>query len=157
MENEILPNTNLAALLFRLEHERTEEGMRDAVQALIERLHGPQFDELQSAFTAWLRDVLLPARAPGVSIPRIRNLHEVKIMMKEQTIDWSLRWKQMGRQEGRKEGEALLLERLLARRFGPLSALTRNRLAGASTTELETWALNVLDAQSLDEVFHAQP
>ena len=58
-----------------------------------------------------------------------------------------------GRQEGRQEGEALLLQRQLARRFGPLPAGIVERIASASCADLERWGERVLDAASLDEVF----
>ena len=60
---------------------------------------------------------------------------------------------QQGRVEGRVEGERAVLQRLLRRRFGASSAEVAARLRRASAGELETWADNVLDAQSLDEVF----
>lgn len=55
--------------------------------------------------------------------------------------------------EGRQEGELNVLLRLLTRRFGPLDAATEQRLQRASSDELERWADNILDAQTLDEVF----
>ncbi len=57
------------------------------------------------------------------------------------------------RDEGRVEGERRVLERLLQRRFGALSAKNTERLTEASMEDLETWAENVLDAQTLDDVF----
>ena len=62
---------------------------------------------------------------------------------------------QQGIQEGRVEGERRVLERLLQRRFGTLSAEETERLTDASMEDLETWAENVLDAQTLDEVFES--
>ena len=58
-----------------------------------------------------------------------------------------------GRDEGRVEGERRVLERQLQRRFGALSAENTERLTEASMEDLETWAENVLDAQTLDDVF----
>ncbi len=58
-----------------------------------------------------------------------------------------------GIEKGFQQGEFALLQRLLARRFGPLPEDLRIRLTSASTDQLETWAINVLDAKSLDEVF----
>ncbi|MEF8721782.1 MAG: DUF4351 domain-containing protein [Candidatus Accumulibacter delftensis] len=55
--------------------------------------------------------------------------------------------------QGRQEGEATLLQSLLARRFGTLPDAVRDRLAGATVEQLESWALKILDAKSLDEVF----
>lgn len=90
-------------------------------------------------------------------MPRVESLREFDAMMAAEKIDWSLRWKRQGleegRQKGRQEGKAWLLEQQLIRRFGPLSAALRERLAAASDSELTVWALNVLDAASLDEVF----
>ena len=57
------------------------------------------------------------------------------------------------RQEGRLEGKTLLLQRLLARRFGPLPTAVIARIAAATVEEIETWGDRVLDASSLDEVF----
>ena len=82
-------------------------------------------------------------------------------MMKDQSRSWEHQWLQQGLkqglqrgvQQGKREGEALLLERLLSRRFGPLSNDVKERLQTASATQLETWALNFVDATELEQVF----
>jgi len=157
LANGGLPERSLATLLFRLEHAANEDQMRIALRALVERLQGAGLEELERAFAAWLVEVLLPERAPDVRMPRVESLREFDAMMAAEKIDWSLRWKRQGleegRQKGRQEGKAWLLEQQLIRRFGPLSAALRERLAAASDSELTVWALNVLDAASLDEVF----
>ena len=58
-----------------------------------------------------------------------------------------------GREEGRIQGEVTLLERLLRRRFGPVSAATRTRLQTATPEQLEAWAERLLDAPNSDAVF----
>ena len=60
---------------------------------------------------------------------------------------------QEGRQEGRQEGERLVLERLLQRRFGLLTPEINEKLSEASSVDLENWAENVLDAETLEDVF----
>src|SRR5262245_19963959 len=60
--------------------------------------------------------------------------------------------KQEGRQEGRKEEAAVLLGRLLERRFGPLPPWAQQQLAAADLASLETWGLRLLAATSLEEV-----
>ena len=62
---------------------------------------------------------------------------------------------QQGMDQGRVEGERALLERQLRRRFGLLSPEVAERLGQASAVELETWAENVLDAPTLDDVFES--
>ncbi|MDE0062423.1 MAG: DUF4351 domain-containing protein [Gammaproteobacteria bacterium] len=62
---------------------------------------------------------------------------------------------EQGMQQGRVEGERALLERQLRRRFGLLSPKVAERLGQASAADLETWAENVLDAPTLDDVFES--
>ena len=57
-----------------------------------------------------------------------------------------------GIQQGKLEGEATVLERLLAKRFGPLADETRGRLRSASAEQLELWAERILDAPTLAAV-----
>jgi flagellar biosynthesis/type III secretory pathway protein FliH len=58
-----------------------------------------------------------------------------------------------GRDEGYKDGERALLARQLASRFGELPAGVRQRIDAAEREDIERWALRVLDAATLDEVF----
>ena len=60
---------------------------------------------------------------------------------------------EQGMHRGRVEGERALLRRLLRQRFGLLSPDTVERVDQASARDLESWAENVLDAATLDEVF----
>ena len=59
------------------------------------------------------------------------------------------------RQEGKQEGERTILERQLQRRFGVLTPEITEKLNEASSTELENWAENVLDAEKLEDVFNS--
>ena len=59
---------------------------------------------------------------------------------------------EQGKLEGKLEGEAIVLERQLAKRFGPLSDETRARLKNATAEQLELWAERILDAPSLAAV-----
>jgi flagellar biosynthesis/type III secretory pathway protein FliH len=64
-----------------------------------------------------------------------------------------------GRQEGikagRQEGEALLLLRLLARKFGRLDPQTRKRIRNADAESLLAWGERLLTAERLEDVFGA--
>ena len=60
---------------------------------------------------------------------------------------------EQGMRRGRVDGERAVLERLLRRRFGPLSPEVAARLAEAAGSDIETWAEKMLDADALDDVF----
>lgn len=62
-----------------------------------------------------------------------------------------------GLEKGRVEGEAHLLRRLLVRRFGDLPSWVDERLADATTGQLEDWGDAILDAKTLQDIFTADP
>jgi len=103
---------------------------------------------VRRGFTGWLRRVLLPQR-----LPELNDLEEVSAMLAERVVEWTRQWREEGHKEGRHEGEALLLRRLLERRFGPLDAAADLRLAAADDEQLLLWAERILAAGSLEEVF----
>ena len=61
--------------------------------------------------------------------------------------------KQEGKQEGKKEGEMLILQRLLARRFGVLPSDTISLISNAPVEDIERWIDRILDAETLVDVF----
>ena len=62
-----------------------------------------------------------------------------------------------GHKKGRTEGERALLERQLRHRFGVVAPGVADRLGRASEDELAAWAVNVIDADTLDDVFVGAP
>ena len=106
-----------------------------------------------------MRRVLLPGRMPGVTMPPMGDLLEVKTMLAETVIEWTQQWKQQGLQqgllEGEAKGEAKVLTRQLIKRFGPLSTEASQRLQTATAEQLELWADRILDATTLAAVFDA--
>lgn len=60
---------------------------------------------------------------------------------------------QQGVQQGVQQGEALILQRQLTKRFGPISPDITARIAEASTAQLETWLDRIIDAPSLTAIF----
>ncbi len=61
---------------------------------------------------------------------------------------------QEGMQKGRKEGEALVLARLLQRKFGELPESIRIKIEKADSDTLLEWLDRVLTADSINEVIH---
>ncbi len=88
---------------------------------------------MRRAFTVWIKRVLLPGRLPGVHLPEVGDLLEIKTMLAESVIEWTQDWKQ----QGIHQGKVALLERLLSKRFGPLNESTRNRLNNATLMHRE--------------------
>jgi len=60
-----------------------------------------------------------------------------------------------GIDKGIGQGQIKLLMALLRQRFGEVPAWAAARLREAAPAQLETWALRVLEAESLEEVFEA--
>jgi hypothetical protein len=108
-------------------------------------LKAPDQADLRRAFVGWLRQVLLPRRIPGAEIPEIENLQEVRTMLAERVREWTRKWEQ--------DGQAMVVTRLLERKFGPLDAEVRSRIAEADTEQLLEWAERVLTAERLEDVF----
>jgi hypothetical protein len=58
-----------------------------------------------------------------------------------------------GLERGRKQANKALLSRLIEERFGPIPAAIDQRLRRASSEQLETWAVDLLKAKSLKQLF----
>jgi len=58
-----------------------------------------------------------------------------------------------GIEKGIGKGECLVLQRQMAKRFGPLPEWALRRLEQATRPELEQWADQILDAGNLEAVF----
>jgi flagellar biosynthesis/type III secretory pathway protein FliH len=110
--------------------------------------------------------MVLQRLVPGAAIPAVCELKEIESMLAERVVEWTKTWKEQGieegrkegreegRKEGRKEGEIAILERLLTHRFGLLPEAIQMRLRSATTEQLEYWADQVLDAATIEDVFH---
>ena len=148
---------NLAAALFHLDKSRTPDTMQAVVGSLMQWLTQPEQDSLRRAFTVYILRVLLPSRAPGVAVPQVANLLELRTMLAETVLDWKKQWLEEGEAKGQARGEAKgkrdTLTRLLTRRFGPLPEWAASRLSAGTGEQLDVWSESVLDAATLAEVF----
>ena len=59
----------------------------------------------------------------------------------------------IGVQKGKIEGEMLILQRLLAKRFGAIPADTVSLISNASVEDIERWVDRVFDAKQLSDIF----
>lgn len=103
-ESELSSLQNLSAALFRLERSHGEEEITRVTDAMAEVLEDPELQSLEEAFADWIRQVLLPARAPGIEVPKLKTMKEVRTMLAERVKEWPKEWKEEGRQEGIEQG-----------------------------------------------------
>lgn len=147
---------NVAAAMIRLEKSREPQEVGRVVETLLYWLQGPEDAELKRSFASWLGQVLLPARMPGVEVPELSDLQEVRSMLAENAFTWTEAWKQEGHEEGRRETLRQfqeILGRQLEKRFGPLSEGARSRLEAIDSVQtLGELISRGATARSLDEL-----
>jgi hypothetical protein len=141
---------NLAAALFRLEHDRGTRATIELVAALAKWLGSPDQAELRRAFEVLIERVLRPGAEPTGAAP---TLEETKAMLETKMARWEREWQERSEAHGKREGSAAVLTRLLERRFGPLDDSVRARIDAASPDELLVYADRVLDAKDIGSVF----
>ena len=134
---------NLMAAVIRFEHPENEQMLLKLIDLVNEISEGNP--ELKRTFAIWIRAVLLRQSKGALAIPKVRDLKELKMTLAERFDTWA--------QKHEQRGEALLLQRLLTRRFGALPNDIVGQIAAATSAELELWGDRVLDAGSLEEVF----
>ncbi|MDP1605899.1 MAG: DUF4351 domain-containing protein [Rhodocyclaceae bacterium] len=152
---------SVMAAIFRMEHPNDTEETKRAIRCFGQAVANSPFRErIGRAVTEWLR-YRLNQKMPGLDIPEIDELLkgtqmlETRIdQMKANILAEGMQLGEIkGKLEGRLEGESTLLERQIAKRFGPISESTRSRLKAATSVQLETWAERILDAATLADVF----
>src|SRR5690606_23414685 len=124
-ETQLRSMRNLLAAVMRLERPSGRAMLLEAVADLRRWVTGTP--ELERVFSEWIRAMF--ADSPTLADNANLDLQEtdmglretLKIWRQEDRAEARKEGRQEGRKEGRKEGEALLLQRLLGKRFGPLS------------------------------------
>jgi hypothetical protein len=148
-EEALPPTENTFAEVVRLENSPDPAAMQEVIARLTRRLASPEHNSLRIALTTWIKKVLLKKKLLNDDTLEINDLDEVTTMLEERMEQWS----QKLRQEGKIEGEAAVLERLLFKRFGPLTKATEQKLKTATLTQLEIWTDRILDATRIEDVF----
>lgn len=138
---------NLVAAVIRFEHPAEDRDLLRLIDLLNDWLAGQP--ELKRIFALWIRALLRRRSKNTLIIPEIRGLEELKMTLAEKFDQWAKEYKQ----EGQKQGEALVLQRLLSRRFDPLPPEVLARIASASEEDINQWVDRILDADCLEDVF----
>ncbi|MEI8303237.1 MAG: Rpn family recombination-promoting nuclease/putative transposase [Burkholderiales bacterium] len=148
-ETQLSAMRNLMAAVMRLDRPAGRESLLSAVADLRALVAGTP--RVQQVFSEWIQALF--AEHPVLADSADIDLQERDMGLRETLRQWEREFLAQGRQEGRQEGEALLLQRQLARRFGPLPPAVVERIASATPAQLEQWGDRVLDAASLEAVF----
>ena len=107
-------------------------------------------DTLDDRFVETLEQIEEPAMMQRLNSVERVMLRREKAASMEEGLQKGL---QKGLQVGKLEGTALLLQTLLQRKFGSVPEWAAVRITEAGTETLQQWALNVLEADTLEKVF----
>ena len=153
-EDELAARQSPLSGVFGIENaSRDLESLQRAVDRIVEIIQAaPNKQRTDAIVTRWLKRHLRWLGA-GAELEQLNSVVEEKDMLAENWKYLGEKERLEGRQEGQLEGERRVLERLLTRRFGELPGWATERLAAATAEQLESWADEVLVADSLDEVF----
>lgn len=142
-EADLADLKNLVAAVIRFEHPENEGALLRLLDLLNDWLDGNP--ELKRTFAIWIRAVLLRQSKHTLALPKVQDLKELKMTLAERFDLWAQQYEQ--------RGEALVLQKLLTKRFGTLPAEVLGKISSASAEQIDTWVDRVLDAASLEEVF----
>lgn len=104
---------------------------------------------------ARVRELSADEETRRLAFVRERAVRDERNAMRGAREEGRLEGELAGEIKGRLEGQAVLLERQLARRFGPLSDAVLARLRSASAQDLTRWADRILEAPDLEGVLSA--
>ena len=82
-------------------------------------------------------------------------------MLADRLEEWAHQYKtegmqqgmRQGMQQGMQQGEALALQKLLTKRFGEISPDILARISSARTEQIDLWLDQIMDAQSIENLF----
>ena len=94
-------------------------------------------------------------------LPKVHDLKELKMTLAERFEEWAQQYEEQGIAKGLEQGieqgvirgEALVLQKLLAKRFGVLPDTLLLQISTATRKQLDTWVDRVLEAENLEDVF----
>lgn len=143
--NGSLPADSLLGLIFRLHHHQSLDELRELIQTLNYCLAGDAAQGLRRTLLEWVMHGLLPERLPGVPLPSLKHFSEIPTMLEDRPPNWTEQWMAQGQQS--------LLRHQMEHRFGPLAPHFQEMLDQSSEADVQAWSLNLLTADSLQQVF----
>ncbi len=100
-------------------------------------------------FFSWIKGTLNKKPEYSKLLDKIDDLGSIKVMLADRLEEWAHGYMA----EGKQEGETLLLQKLLAKRFGTIPAETTALISNAPVVDIERWFDRAIDAKQLSDVF----
>ena len=100
-------------------------------------------------FFSWIKGTLNKKPEYSKWLDKIDDLGSIKVMLADRLEEWAHGYMA----EGKQEGETLLLQKLLAKRFGTIPAETTALISNAPVVDIERWFDRAIDAKQLSDVF----
>lgn len=166
------PVTNVASGVFRLEQADSVEELTAVFEELEELRQLADNPELAEDIRLLLHDVAIKLDLKGQELPST-TLEEMRMSLLERAEKWTQQWfaeglaagkaegLATGKAEGLEKGQRLktveILRTLLEQRFGDLPLWVVDRISRADVATLDSWVLNVLTAERLEDVVGAPP
>ena len=150
-DSELASLKNMVAAVFRLEHPASPESMQDLLHLLEHWL--ADRPDLGKMMARWIRATLMRKPKYHILLPQADDLQEINVMLADRLEEWALQYEAEGMQKGVQQGEALALQKLITRRFGTIAPDVLIKITAASKEQLDAWLDQVLDADSLNDLF----
>ncbi|MFZ4539915.1 Rpn family recombination-promoting nuclease/putative transposase [Propionivibrio sp.] len=141
------------AAIFRMEHARDTEEVKRAIRYLGQSVaQSPYKQTIDKAVMQWM-GYRLSRKMPDLLIPDVDDLLKGTEMLETNLDRIRANAIAEGVLLGKFEAEALVLQRLLNKRFGPLPAEVAAQISAAGPEQIEAWLDLVLDAADLAAIF----
>lgn len=146
-DTELSSLRNLVAAVFRLERNKAPDDLVGVIDLLIDWL--ADRPDLKYMFFSWIKGTLNKKPEYSKLLDKIDDLGSIKVMLADRLEEWAHGYMA----EGKQEGETLLLQKLLAKRFGTIPAETTALISNAPVVDIERWFDRAIDAKQLSDVF----
>ncbi len=146
-DTELSSLRNLVAAVFRLERNKAPDDLVGVIDLLIDWL--ADRPDLKYMFFSWIKGTLNKKPEYSKLLDKIDDLGSIKVMLADRLEEWAHGYMA----EGKQEGETLLLQKLLAKRFGAIPAETTALISNAPVVDIERWFDRAIDAKQLSDVF----
>ncbi len=160
-----LQASSLFGLICRIQHNQGLAHLSELMQTVLDACPDPN---LLRDLAAWINQAILPRCLPNLELPQHLHLKDIRAMLEDNSDSWLHQWEAQGIQKGLAQGlsqglqrglqtQQSTLIRQLRRKFGRLPNRYKQQIAKATSRQLTTWSLLLLDAPTVDEVFLPSP